>query len=190
MISKYLGMTNLSADIERELLLRSKVTLLRAWNSAGLGRPLLDVGDKYQLIQRIAGARGLAERILQSTTQQEPEEVKLSEIPLASMAELVAEYNKHSDKPVAGFRNRATAEERVASVLPQQRGRKPVNFTVKYVGKGRSNVRETSTRGKILAHIMEQGTITKNDLDRKFGINTAGYIGKLAEMDHVKVIGE
>lgn len=168
--------------------MRGRRQLLAALNASVTGRQLLDAGDTYQIVQRIAAIPGLAPRVLAVTSpQQEPEQVKLSEIPLASMEDLVKAYNKHAEKPIAKFRNRATAEERLMAVLPPQRGRKPINPTITYSPNGRSQVRASSVRGQVLAYIQEHSPVAKQDLDRAFGINTAGYIDKLAEMEHVKV---
>lgn len=185
-------MTDLPAEQERALLGRGRRALLGVWNAEGSGRRLLDVGDTYALVQRIARSpralkAALALPVVAASQQTEPEQVKLSEIPLASMEELVKEYNKHSEKPIAKFRNRATAEERVAAVLPAQRGRKPINPTVAFLPNGQSQVRASSVRGEVLAFIRENSPVAKQDIDRKFGRNTAGFIDKLAEMGHVKV---
>lgn len=189
--ARFLGMTDLPAEQERALLGRGRRALLVVWNAEGSGRRLLDVGDTYALIQLIARSpRALRAALALPSApaqQTETEEVKLAEIPLASMEALVKEYNKHSDKPIAKFRNRATAEERVAAVLPAQRGRKPINPTITFLPNGQSQVRASSTRGEVLAFIRENSPVAKHDIDRKFGRNTAGFIDKLAEMGHVKV---
>ncbi len=183
---RYLGMTALPRPVEEALCAAPTWWLVQRWNAA-VGRPrLLDAGDKYHVIQLIARHRPeLATSIINS---EEYSKVKLSEIPLATMDQLVEEYNKHAEKPVKGFRNRATAEERVAAVLPTQRGRRPVAQLIRALEGGESSVRADSTRGQVLAFIREKGEVLKADVDRKFGVNTAGFIGKLAEKKHVEIV--
>lgn len=184
-IGRYLGMTALPRPVEEALCAVPKEWLVHHWNLT-VGKPrLVSVGDRYQIIQLIARhCPGLATTLVNS---EEYSKVKLSEIPLATIEQLVEEYNKHAEKPVKGFRNRATAEERVAAVLPVQRGRRPTIHMIRALEGGESTVRADSTRGQVLAFIREQGEVRKADVDRKFGINTAGYIAKLAEKKHIEV---
>lgn len=182
---RYLGMTNLPEDEERRLLDVDINELLRVWNTSGRGNKIIGVSDKYQLIQRIASVPHLSQHV-QSIPIMENDQVKPSEIASASTAELVAEYNKITGKNIAKFKNRATAEEKVASVLPKQRGRKPINATYKYVGTDEVRVRDTSMRGQVLAAIKEAGKIQKADLDRKFGQNTSGFVSKLVLSGHIQ----
>lgn len=124
--------------------------------------------------------------------------------------ELVKLYNKLSTKKVKRFESRKTAVEKllklladraaIAAALPQgtvrtvskmksaKAGRPVVDFAVTACAEGKSEVRESSLRGQIMAFIkaLPNATATIVQLEAKFGDKARSAVQKLMAVDWLK----
>jgi hypothetical protein len=90
---------------------------------------------------------------------------------------------EHPETPPA---SQATTTTRTVSKMAGKIGRPPLDYTVKVKadGAGKSHVRESSLRGKILAHLKANGMKARvQQLEQQFGRKARGAVLKLIEVN-------
>jgi hypothetical protein len=122
-------------------------------------------------------------------------------------AELLKLYNRLSPKKVKRFESRKSAVEKLLKLLAERAateaalpvrtvtpmgkskaGRPTLSFSITANSEGKSEVRESSLRGQIMAHIktLPNATVTIAELETKFGAKARAAVQKLIANDWVR----